>query len=117
MFAFTCPVEGCMSRPSRHCPQVTSGAFDHWQASKTSNGISCHIIKEGLHGKQGCERPRQTFSEQDLCAGTCIKAFQNIYVSRESIDKERNNAKAPGGTQSVSQMIAARCERSSHLAI
>lgn len=42
-------------------------------------------------------------------AGTCIKAFQNIYVSRESIDKERNNARAPGGTQSVSQMIAARC--------
>ena len=42
-------------------------------------------------------------------AGTCIKAFQNIYVSRESIDKERNNARAPGGTQSVSQMIASRC--------
>ncbi|KAK9839254.1 hypothetical protein WJX81_004479 [Elliptochloris bilobata] len=42
--------------------------------------------------------------------GTCIKAFQNIYVSRESIDKERSNARAPGGAQSVSQMIAARAK-------
>lgn len=50
-------------------------------------------------------------------AGTCIKAFQNIYVSRESIDKERNNARAPGGTQSVSQMIAARCHWRFHIAI
>ena len=53
----------------------------------------------------------------DTGAGTCIKAFQNIYVSRESIDKERNNARAPGGTQSVSQMIAARCQWRLHLVI
>ena len=44
----------------------------------------------------------------------CIRAFQNIYVSRESIDRERANAangNASGGeAPSVSQMIAARCE-------
>jgi len=35
-------------------------------------------------------------------------------VSRESIDKERSNARAPGGAQSVSQMIAARCGGHTH---
>lgn len=71
-----------------------------------------YAVKEGH-----IEQRRVKMWEPFLCtmclvevhAGTCIKAFQNIYVSRESIDKERNNARTPGGTQSVSQMIAARC--------